>query len=135
MSTRPFDDERVAAAFQGYAPEVRPGLLSLRELIFNTADELDIVATEALRWGQPAYLTREGTTVRLHSQGAHHLGIYVHCQTTLIPTLRARFGDELTFEGTRGIALDPHHPLDRPVLTECVAMALTYKLRRRKRGS
>ena len=60
----------VAAAFATFPAAVRGRLLDVRRVIFATAEELEGVGplTEALKWGEPAYLTaasKSGSTIRL----------------------------------------------------------------------
>src|SRR5690242_14020028 len=60
----------IAAVFSAYPKPVKDKLLALRRLIFDTARATDGVGTleEALKWGQPSYLTPEtgsGSTIRI----------------------------------------------------------------------
>ncbi len=60
----------VAAVFAGFPERVRRRLLEVRDLIFETAADIEGVGplTETLKWGEPAYLTGatgSGTTIRL----------------------------------------------------------------------
>jgi hypothetical protein len=52
--------------------------------------------------------------------------MYFHCQTNLIASFRARFRDELTFEGNRSIVFGENDVLPIESLSSCVAAALTY---------
>ena len=74
---------------------------------------------------------RSGTSIRLgwkpSSPGIVRL--LVHCQTDLVARWRELYGETLTFEGTRAIALPLVGKLLREDLTHCIAMALTYKRR------
>ena len=68
--TTPFASQAVAQAFEAFPDPGRSGLLALRALIFDVATQNSRMGQveEALRWGQPAYLTpvtRSGTTLRL----------------------------------------------------------------------
>ena len=71
MNTRAdFADDAVRVAFEVFPEPARQGLLELRHLILNTAANTPEAGQvlEALRWGQPAYLTpvsKSGTTIRL----------------------------------------------------------------------
>jgi hypothetical protein len=89
MEPASFHDPRVEAAFAAFPDSTRDALLGMRALIFQTAAETAGVGPveETLKWGQPAYLTREtgaGTTIRLGVPKAGGAAIYVHCQTTII---------------------------------------------------
>lgn len=137
---RPFEDDRVREVFASYSEEARGPLMRLRELVFEVADELDGVGRieESLRWGEPAYLTHDpvtGTTLRLHSKGPAEFALYVNCQTSLIAAFRAQFGDLLDYEGTRAVRFTVGDTLPEDALRECIALTLTYKLRKRRGGS
>lgn len=127
----------VAAAFDRFPPVARRRLLGLRALIVEVADELEVgPLEEALRWGEPAYLTsasKAGTTLRLGvlegPPGA--VALYVSCQTDLVATFRARHGDRLTYEGKRAVVLGSEVEVPEDVLRDCIALALTYKRRKR----
>jgi hypothetical protein len=135
-----FDDERVASAFDAYAPAVRKRLLAIRKLIFDTAANIDGVGAleETLKWGQPSYLTSEtksGSTVRIDGiKGDNaHVAVYFICHTNLVERFRELYRDRLSFEGNRAIVLDVKEPLPAEELGHCVAMALTYQLDKRRK--
>lgn len=80
----PFASEAVKTAFETVQPDARRGLLALRALIFKTAARLPEVGPieEALRWGQPAYLTpltKSGSTLRLGVPKAGGFALFAHC--------------------------------------------------------
>lgn len=114
----------------------RMHLDTLRALIFETASDTQGVGAieETLKWGQPSYLTRRpksGTTIRLGWDDAGTcISLFVHCQTSLVEAWRDRYGDTLTLIGNRELALRTDQPLPRAALQHCIAMALTYHLRK-----
>ncbi len=133
----PIENPDVAAVFDSYPEPVKGALRSLRALILHTATELDGVGEieEALRWGQPAYLTtksKSGTTIRIDRVKPDRYALYVHCRTSLIETFRARYPDELIYEGNRAILFDAGDTLPEDVVRHCIRLALTYRLRKRK---
>jgi len=134
----PFVDPAVAAVFEAYPAEIRTRLLALRALIFDTARDTEGVGRlqEALRWGQPSYLTAEngsGSTVRIDrdKSAGNRYAIFFHCQTNLVATFRELY-PELTYGGNRSIFLDTSDELPEAALRHCIALALTYRLRRRR---
>lgn len=133
----PFQDPDVQAVFDRCAPAVRARLLALREAVFEEADALDCgPLEEALRWGEPAYLTstsKTGTTIRLDARGDAACALYVHCRTTLVAEARARHGDVLRTEGNRAILVDVAKPPPEEALRDVIRRALTYKVRKRAR--
>jgi hypothetical protein len=135
-----FDDEAVGRVFAAYPADLRERLLDLRELVFSTAEETDGVGwiVECLKWGQPAYLTeqpRSGSTIRIDGlKGqSRRYGLFVHCQTSLVPMFRNHYDGQLSFAGNRGIVLSLDEPLPIEPLKHCIALALTYHLKRIRR--
>lgn len=138
MSGPPFADPAVEQAFAGHPPTVRAALLDLRSLILETAQGLAEVGpvVETLKWGQPAYLPKRpkvGTTLRIDALKGRGDGValFFHCQSRLGELYRERYGDTLTIVGDRSIELDADDALPREALKHCVALALTYHLRKR----
>ena len=128
----------VEAVFSTYPAPVKARLLALRRLIFDTADTTDGVGAleETLKWGQPSYLTPEsksGSTIRIDQVKAEagRYAVYFHCQTDLVETFRELY-PELRYGGNRSILLDAGEKLPEAALRHCVALALTYHLRKRK---
>ena len=126
-------DPRVANAFESFPPKIRVKLLRLRKFILDTAGNTDGVGpiTETLKWGEPAYLTpvsKSGSTIRLgwKTSAPDRYALYFNCQTDLIESFRARFSDQLTFEGNRAITLDASEEPPLGPLSACIAAALTY---------
>lgn len=128
----------VAAALARFRAPAQARLLEVRELIFEVAAQTDGVGalTETLKWGEPAYLTEvsgSGTTIRLgvSKQAPNACAVFFNCQTTLIEQFRAQLGDDLAFEGNRGLIIDCDGPLPRDALAFCVHAALVYHRSRR----
>jgi hypothetical protein len=131
-------DSEVEAVFGAYSSPVKSKLLALRRLIFDTAATTEGVGAlaETLKWGQPSYLTNEsksGSTIRIDQVKAEagQYAVYFHCQTDLIETFRELY-PELRYGGNRSILLDAGEKLPEKALRHCVALALTYHLRKRK---
>ena len=128
------------ATFDGYPKPVRAKLLALRKLILDTAKKTKGVGAieEALKWGQPSYLTSEsksGSTIRIDQVKAvpGQYAVYFHCQTNLVDTFRELYPD-LKYSGNRAILLDAKDKLPEAELRHCVGLALTYHLRRNRRS-
>jgi hypothetical protein len=133
-SRRPTPGAAAPAIFDSYPEPVRAKLLALRKLILNTAKATKGVGLleEALKWGQPSYLTSEsksGSTIRIDQIKAvpDQYAVYFHCQTKLVETFRELYPD-LKYSGNRAILLDAKHKLPEAELRHCVALALTYHL-------
>jgi hypothetical protein len=131
----------VAAVLARYPPILRARLAILRRLIIETAAATQGVGVleETLKWGQPSYLTSEtktGSTIRIdrvkNVEGRYAL--YVHCQTDLIETFRELYPDAFRYDGKRAIVFDESDAIDEAALGHCIALALTYHLRKKQAG-
>jgi hypothetical protein len=138
MAEAAFRDAAVEAVFQAYPEPVKTRLLHLRRLILETAAENPAIGAldEALRWGQPSYLTtksKAGTTLRIDQVKASPNGyaLYFNCKTDLSATFRDLYADGLEFGGSRSILLDAEKPAPEAALRHCIALALTYHSRKR----
>jgi hypothetical protein len=134
-----FEDPTVKAAFDAHPRGVRARLMTLRQLILDTAASTEGVGRlqETLKWGQPSYLTPEtksGTTVRIDAlKDGGSVAIYVHCRTGLVEGFRSRY-PELRYEGNRAIVFRATDDIPPDAVRHCVAMALTYH-RDKRRGT
>ena len=138
MRHRCFSDRRVEAIFEASPGATRDELHHLRELIFETAENIpDIGAiTETVKWRQPAYLPAKpgtGTTLRIDALKEPRRGVamYVHCQTTLVDDFKQLYPGLFTFEGNRAVVFEEGTELPCEELKHCIALALTYHLRKR----
>ena len=66
---------------------------------------------------------------RRAAQPSDSCAVLVHCRTRLIVAFRERFADRLGFVGNRALLLPLAGPLPEPMLSICLAEALTYKRR------
>jgi hypothetical protein len=134
-----FSDPAVDAVFKSYPKPIRTKLLALRRLILDTADTTKGVGKikETLKWGQPSSLTPEtksGSTVRIDrvKSSADQYAVYFHCQTGLVETFRELYPKEFSYGGNRSILLKTEDAIAEPALRHCLALALTYHLRKLK---
>ncbi len=141
-SRRKFESEDVRRVFGAYQPDVRQKLLVVRRLIFEAARCAEGVGklTETLKWGQPSYVTaasKSGSTLRIDATKAEQAdyAIYFHCRTTLVGRFRARYGDTFRYDGNRAILLRVDEPIPAVELSDCISMALTYHLDKRRRST
>lgn len=129
----------VANVPDGYPKPIGSKLQALRKLILDTARTTEGVGAleEALKWGQVSYLTSEtgsGSTIRIDrvKSADNQVAVYFHCQTKLVETFRELY-PQLSYSGNRAILLDAGEPLPKAELGHCVALALTYHLRKRRK--
>ena len=97
--------EAVSMVFNGFPPAAREGCMALRDLILDVAGETPGVGavSEELRWRQPAYLTRAGTTIRLGVPKSGGYALFVPCQTMLIEDFRPLAPAGTRFDGWRAV--------------------------------
>lgn len=129
----------VKQKFDSYPDHIKPKMERLRNLIYEVAKATEGVGEleETLKWGEPAYLTsttKSGTTIRIDWKPASpdQIGMYVSCNTTLINAFRARFGNDLDFEGNRAVVFPVEEPIPSKQLMICIQMALRYHLDKNK---
>lgn len=125
----------VAAVLADYPQHVREQVLDLRELLLRIAgDDPRIGAvTETLKWGQPAYVTPTGTTVRFAPARSRSdaVGVYTSCQTPLVAEFEEAHGDLFEYDGVRGIHVQCGSGEGMDALGEHLRAAMTYKSRQR----
>jgi len=124
----------VAEVFANYPQHMRKNLLFLRQLIFETASETEDISAveETLKWGEPSYVTKSGSTVRMDWKKAkpHQYAMYFHCQTTLVDTFKELYRDTFKFEGNRAIVFDENDDIPIDELKHCIFLALSYHRRK-----
>ncbi len=81
---------QVEEVFNSYPDSVREKLLSLRLLIVETAKECETIAhmEETLKWGEPSYLVKGGSTIRIDwkKKNPDQYAIYFKCTRHEIPS-------------------------------------------------
>lgn len=125
----------IKKAFDDFPEPLRDGLWAWRELIFGVVYEHPDEITgfeETIKWGQPSYLSKEGSTVRLgwHQSRPNEYAMYFHCQTRLVETFRELYGHELRFEGNRALVFSVEECPPVDAVKHCVYLALTYHKRK-----
>ena len=138
MEWKEFDNLEVALVFDDYPAEVREKLMDLRQLILDTAGEIEGVGEleEALRWGEPSYLTtqsKSGSIVHIDSKKPAEYGIYVHCQTDIVARFKDLYPGQFEYDGNRGVLFDLDSRPPDAKLRDFISMALTYHLDKKKR--
>lgn len=125
----PFQDPKVESVYFQYPETVRVKLFTLREMIFLVAAEIEVTLEETLKWGEPSYLTKHGSTVRLawRQSSSDQYGLFFNCKTSLIETFKEVYGDVFSYEGNRAIIfkLEDEQPINE--LKHCITLSLNYK--------
>jgi uncharacterized protein YdhG (YjbR/CyaY superfamily) len=129
------NDNGVTTALAAAPAKLRPRLRTLRALVHDTARETAGVGRleEALKWGQPSFLTPEtksGSTIRIGATKDQRAAMFFHCQTNLVETFRRLYPKTFVYEGNRAIVFEDNRMLDEKALRHCIALALTYHQRK-----
>ena len=119
----------VAEVISAYPDYVQKKLNHLRNLVLSRAQELDIPKLEeTLKWGEPSYLAKKGSTIRIDwkSKKPDQYAIYFKCTSKLVNTFKEVFGDQFKYDTTRAIVFSFDDPVPEKAIKECVGMALRY---------
>ncbi len=111
-----------------YPELAKQKFMEVRALILSVAEVNQLgPIEETLKWGQPSYLCKSGSTIRLDWSKGNPLtlDVFFNCKTILVETFKEVFADELHYRGNRVVEL----PLNQPtpvVFESCILMALNY---------
>ncbi len=123
-------DPRVIEIFDRYPKSAKFQLLHLRELVLTTASEIERLEKleETLKWGEPSYLTKYGSTIRMDwkKKNPEQFALYFKCTSRLVETFKILYKDILRFEGTRAIVFRLDEKIPEIELKHCISLALTY---------
>lgn len=121
---------KVKDVFNNYPKSVQPQLLHLRELVISVASKIEGLERleETLKWGEPSYLTKYGSTVRMDwkEKKPEQFAIYFKCTSRLVPTFKTIYKDIFKFEDNRAIIFKLNDKIPDVELKHCISMALTY---------
>lgn len=121
---------QVALKFEAYPDVVKTKLSDLRNLIIETATEIDTIEEieETLKWGEPSYLVKKGSTIRIDwkAKNPDQYAIYFKCTSKLVATFREVYGDLFKYEENRAILFDMNDKIPKKELKACIEAALKY---------
>ncbi len=102
----------------------------LRQLILETANETEEITTleETLKWGEPSYITKIGSTLRMDwkPKKPDQYAFYFNCNSNLVSTFKTVYKDVFTYEGNRAIIFKMEDELPVTELKNCIKICLTY---------
>ena len=120
----------VSEVFDNYPDQVRNKMLALRKLVIETAKEIDGITAleETLKWGEPSYLTKNGSTIRIDwkSKKPEQYAMYFKCTSLLVETFKKLFKNDFDFEGNRALVFRLEDEIPTKALKQCIKAALTY---------
>ena len=123
-------DPRVDPKFESYPKEIKPKLEYLRSLIVETASEIQNIGEleETLKWGEPSYLVKKGSTIRMDwkAKAPEQYAIYFKCTSKLVATFREIYGSKFKYEKNRAILFGLEEDVPKEELKVCIGLALQY---------
>ena len=123
-------DPAVSDRYTQYPSPIRHRLDELRTIVIQAASEIEGITEleETLKWGEPSFLTADGSTVRIDwkQSAPDHYAMYFSCTSKLVPTFKRLFADVFEFENDRAIVFSISSPVPTAELKACVAAALQY---------
>lgn len=121
---------KVRDVFDNYPKSARKQMVHLRKLVLKAASEVDGLEEleETLRWGEPSYLTKHGSTLRMDwkERSPEYFAMYFQCTSRLVPTFRTLYKGRFEFEGNRAIVFKLGDKLPEAEVMHCISLALTY---------
>lgn len=123
-------DPRVPEKFKSYPKEVRPKMDFLRKLVLETAQEVESIDAieETLKWGEPSFLVKKGSTLRMDwkAKAPDQYAMYFKCTSRLGETFKVVFKDVFQWKGKRAIIFQMEDEVPVEPLKQCIKTALTY---------
>lgn len=120
----------VEAIFLNYPDKVKDKMLYLRQLVIETAEEIEEIATleETLKWGEPSFITKIGSTLRMDwkLKLPNQYALYFQCSSRLVETFRLVFNHLFQYEGKRAIVFQLNQQIPVAETKACIKAALTY---------
>ncbi|MFD2564690.1 DUF1801 domain-containing protein [Aquimarina rubra] len=120
----------VKKVYQNYPDHVREKIEHLRNLIIETANEISGITSleETLKWGEPSFLAKKGSTIRIHwkEKQPNQYAMYFQCTSKLITTFKVLYKETFQFEGNRAIIFPMRFTIPEKELKTCITAALTY---------
>lgn len=120
----------VQKVFDAYPEHVKPLMLQLRSLILETASNINDLTEleETLKWEEPSFLTKYGSTIRIDwkPKNPDYYAVYFKCTSQLVPSFKALYGTIFEFEKNRAILFKLDDTIPEKALKHCISLALTY---------
>jgi len=116
--------------FKNYPVPVRKKIKNLRRLLLEAANETGEISEveETLKWGEPSYLVKNGSTIRMDwkKKKPDEYAVYFKCTSKLVPTFKMIYPDLFKYEGTRAIIFKMNDKIPETELKKCISTGLRY---------
>ena len=121
---------KVEAIFKNYPASVKDKMHHLRELVLHTANEIEGLEKleETLKWGEPSYLAKKGSTIRIDwkPKSPNQYAMYFSCSSSLVETFKQVYGNLFEYEGKRAIIFQLGDVIPEKEFKSCIRVALIY---------
>jgi hypothetical protein len=121
---------KVKEVFANYPDSVRDKMQFLKELVIETAEETEGIDEMeiTLKWGEPAFVTKIGSTLRIDwkEKAPDQYAMYFQCTSRLVDTFRLMFDHKFRYEGNRAIVFQLNQEIPVMELKKCIKASLTY---------
>lgn len=121
---------KVKAKFEAYPKNIKQKMKILKDLILETAAEIESIdeIEETLKWGEPSYIAKKGSTIRMDwkTKTPHQYAMYFNCNTSLVETFKSVYGNLFKYEKNRAILFSLDDEIPKKELKDCIEMALKY---------
>ncbi len=88
LKTNPAFTEKM----NSYPDYVKGKMENLRKLVIERAEDISDLAVlvETLKWGEPSFVTKNGSTLRMDwkEKTPHHYALYFKCTSRLVESFR-----------------------------------------------
>ncbi len=115
---------------KSYPDFVRDKMKDLRELVIETAEEVPEITDleETLKWGEPSFLTKTGSTLRMDwkKKTPNQYQMYFKCTSRLVETFKLMFGELFEYEHNRAIIFQLDQEISKEELKKCIKATLMY---------
>ncbi|WP_047414856.1 DUF1801 domain-containing protein [Cellulophaga sp. Hel_I_12] len=123
-------DPKFEEVLANYPPFVRSNMNYLRELVEATAQETEGVMTleETLKWGEPSFITKHGSTLRMDwkAKAPEQYALYFKCTSRLVASFKQVFEQKFQYEGHRALIFQLDEKIPKTELKQCIKAALMY---------
>ena len=113
-----------------YPDSVRDKMHFLRDLVIETAQEQEGITEleESLKWGEPSFLTKNGSTLRMDwkEKTPEQYAMYFKCTSRLVETFKMVYGDQFRYQKNRAIVFDLEQKVPAKELKKCIKATLLY---------
>ncbi len=121
---------KVNEIFANYPENIRGKMQYLRALVIETAEETEGIdeLEETLKWGEPSFVTKNGSTLRMDwkEKSPDQYAMYFQCTSRLVDTFRMVFDRKFQYEGNRAIVFQLNQKIPELELKECIKASLSY---------